>query len=384
MDIIFNYLFTITELFNGDAYKVLLVIHFVFMYKYWKFFVEQKILLCITIFILYGFISTLFCLDKNVAFYEILNYVFGWSLPFFLGYTLRKNYNANKIVLTTLFIFSSLVLIGLFSYYGFFPEKFCTIRFSHDKTLTIGTWYRVLFAGKASMMFAISLTMLLFLKNINTNIKIALTLSSILFLIGIFLSGSRIYSANVVGLLFFIIIFYYYKKRNFKRSIIILATSLIIVLLCCTNNFVINRIKQLSITKDVSIVYRINMYKYAISTFKKYPIFGTGPAQATLKDEFLSVDTDVGRGGHLHSIYLSILANFGMLGLILFLLIIFYILKELVFTYKTTGDILSLSMIFAWICILLGDNFDTLLGGSYFASLYFLFTGLALRMKTFS
>ena len=223
--------------------------------------------LCINIGNFFGFISTLFCLDKNVAFYEILNYVFGWSLPFFLGYTLRKNYNANKIVLTTLFIFSSLVLIGLFSYYGFFPEKFCTIRFSHDKTLTIGTWYRVLFAGKASMMFAISLTMLLFLKNINTNIKIALTLSSILFLIGIFLSGSRIYSANVVGLLFFIIILYYYKKRNFKRSIIILATSLIIVLLCCTNNFVINRIKQLSITKDVSIVYRINMYKYAISTF---------------------------------------------------------------------------------------------------------------------
>ena len=384
MDIIFNYLFTITELFEGDVCKVLLVIHFIFMYKYWKIFIEQKILLYITIFISYGLISTLFCLDKNVAFYEILNYVFGWSLPFFLGYTLRKNYNANKIVFTTLFIFSSLVLIGLFSYYGFFPEKFCTIRFSHDKTLTIGTWYRVLFAGKASMMFAISLTMLLFLKNINTNIKMALTLSSILFLIGIFLSGSRIYSANVVGLLFFIIILYYYKKRNFKRSIIILATSLIIVLLCCTNNFVINRIKQLSITKDVSIVYRINMYKYAISTFKKYPIFGTGPAQATLKDEFLSVDTDVGKGGHLHSIYLSILANFGMLGLILFLLIIFYILKELVFTYKTTGDILSLSMIFAWICILLGDNFDTLLGGSYFASLYFLFTGLALRMKTFS
>ena len=378
MDIIFNYLFIIVELFDRDGYKILLVVYFILMYKYWKIFVEQKILLFITTFILYGFFSVLFCSNKHVAFYEMLNYVFGWGVPF-LGYTLRKNYNANKIVFTVLFISSFLILFGLFSYYGFFPEKICGIRFSHDNILTVGTYFRILFAGKTTMIFILSLTMLLFLKDINITIKIALTLSSVLFLIGIFLSCSRIYSFIVVGMIFLICMFYYYKSRNLRKSIIILLGSLIIVLICCANNFVINRIKQLSVIKDASIVYRINMYKYAISTFKQYPIFGTGPGQAVLRDEYSTVDTDSRH--YLHSTYLEILANNGIAGLILFLLIILYILKELSFIYKTTGEILSLGMIFAWISILLGDNFDTLLLHPYFASLYFLFTGLALRMK---
>ena len=115
--------------------------------------------------------------------------------------------------------------------------------------------------------------------------------------------------------------------------------------------------------------------------FKQYPLFGAGPRQAMLKDEYNEVITDIDKNGHLHSVYLDILANFGLTGLIIFLILILYILKELIYTYKTTNSVLALAVFFAWICILIGDIFDMTIKVPFVSSLYFWFTGLALRMK---
>jgi O-antigen ligase len=382
MDIILNYLFIILRLFSDDGTQILLAVYFILMYKYWHLFIKEKILLVTLIFLLYGTVLSLFCDNKNYAFSDILKYIYGWCFPFFLGYTFRSKYDTHKLILATVYIFATLIFIGFFSYMGYIPEKPLGVRFCHDNILTVCTWQRVHFAAQTAFMFVVSLTMLLFLENINKFLKVILVLVSFVFVLGILLSGSRIYYGAITVILFIITVFYCYKSKNFKKILPFLLCSLLLAIVVCSNNETIkNRIKKISVTKDVSIVYRINMYKYAISVFKQYPLFGAGPRQAMLKNEYNKVITDIDKNGHLHSAYLDILANFGLTGLIIFLILILYILKELIYTYKTTNSVLALAVFFAWICILIGDIFDMTIKVPFVSSLYFWFTGLALRMK---
>ena len=380
MDIFFNYLFIILRLFSDDGTQILLAVYFILMYKYWHLFIKEKILLVTIIFLLYGTILSLFCDNKNYAFSDILKYIYGWCFPFFLGYTFRSKYDTHKLILATFYIFATLIFIGFFSYMGYIPEKPLGVRFCHDNILTVCTWHRVAFAAQTAFMFVVSLTMLLFLENINKFLKVILVLVSFVFVLGILLSGSRIYYGAITVILFIITVFYCYKSMKLKNILsVLLCLLLLAIAVCYKNETIKKRIKNLSVTKDVSIVYRINMYKYAISVFKQYPLFGAGPRQAMLKNEYNKVITDIDKNGHLHSAYLDILANFGLTGLIIFLILILYILKELIYTYKTTNSILALAVFFAWICILIGDIFDVTIKSPFVSSLYFWFTGLVLK-----
>lgn len=382
MELIFNYLFSIIEQFGQDGYKILLAVYFLLMYKYWKLFIKEKILLSTITFILYGLILSCFCIDKNRAFDEMLGYIFGWTLPYFLGYTLLKKHNKEKIIFTTMAIFAVLIFIGLFSYYGFLPEKFWGIRFCSDNQLRICT-FRVTFAAKATFMFIISSTLLLFYKNNTKLTKLCLYTFTILFFIAILLSGSRIYYGVTALISFFIFAFYIYKTRKVKPT---LYFSLIAIVCCSyvyfSNPNIKKRIQVTSTTKDISIVTRINMHKYAIDSFKKHPLFGLGPSQSTIQEEFSRIKKEKNKEQwHLHSIYLDTLSDFGLIGLLLFLLIIFLVIKNLFIVYNQYYSAFVLALIFAWIAILIGDYVDTVLADPFLSSLYFWFTGFALSKR---
>ena len=76
--------------------------------------------------------------------------------------------------------------------------------------------------------------------------------------------------------------------------------------------------------------------------------------------------------------YFNILSDFGLIGMILFSGLIFYIFKRLFYVYKNKKSLLALALIFCWISILIGDNFDTILRGPRVAMEYFWMTGLVL------
>lgn len=382
MDLLFNFLFSIMEQFDGDGYKVLLVVYFILMYKYWKVLIQEKILILINVFILYGFILILFCDFRHAAFDTMLEYVFGWSLPFFLGYTVYNKQHINKFVLVFLSVFAILTFIGLFSYFGYIPKKILGMRLSLGNELRVGTYYRVLFAAKSTLCFVLSVTFLLFQNNITKKYKILLIIFMLLFFIGVLLSGSRIYLTVLALMIVIIMSFFVYKTKRIRPAVVLAVSliSIIFVFVFCSKLSISKRIEVSYISKDISISTRISMYKYSIALFKKYPLFGTGPRQATLREEFnkLKIDINCKPGVHLHSIYFNTLSNFGIVGLFLVLSVIFLILKKLVILYKKNNSVLVLAMIFAWICIVLGDIFDTLLGINFFASIYFWLTGLAL------
>ncbi len=378
MELFFNFLFSILEHFSQDGYKVLLCISFVFLvYKYWYLFIKEKILLLSLIFVLYGFLLSLFCSDTESAVKGMLDLSYGWVLALFLGHTLINENNKIKVLNVTFFVFAFLVFIGLFSYFGFLPEKYWGLRFAYENQLRIFT-HRVPFAARCELMLMVSITLLLFKKNLNKRYTLFLSIVTFFFLLGIILSGSRIYY-GVTGIMLFLILgFYYYKTRALKICLTITAIFILSIFIAyITNPELSRRIHKTSITKDISISSRVNMHKYGISVFKQHPIFGVGPAQATLMEEFSKVKMDKPHW-HLHSIYLELLANFGIVGLLLFLSIVFSILISLITEYLKDGSALKLAMIFAWFAVLIGDYADAVLENAFISSLYFWLTGLAL------
>ena len=382
MDLIFNYLFSIMEQFGQDGYKILLAVYFLLMYKYWKLFIKEKILLSTTIFILYGLILSCFCIDKNRAFDEMLGYIFGWTLPYFLGYTLLTKHNEEKIVFITMAVFAAFIFIGLFSYYGLLPEKFWGIRFCKYNQLRICT-FRVTFAAKATFMFIISSTLLLFYKNNTKFNKLCLCIFTILFFVAVLLSGSRIYYGVTALISFFIFIFYTIRTKNFKPMLyFFIIASIGCSYIYFSNSDIKERVNATSTKTDMSIVTRINMHKYAINSFKKHPLFGLGPSQSTIQEEFSKIEKEKDKEQwHLHSIYLDTLSDFGLIGLLLFLLIVFLIIKNLFIIYYQHNSVFVLALILAWIAILIGDYVDTVLADPFLSSLYFWFTGLALSKQ---
>lgn len=376
---ILNYIFAIIQYFNEDAWQLVLIISFILSFKYWNILKTEKILLGITTFILYGLILTSFVQDiPRAVEEEIYVLVVGWLLPFILGYSISDKMKKKSIIITALIIFTVFVFLGILSCYGVIPEKIIGIRLSLNGYLKICSVWHIQFAGRCILMLMISVTVLLFDKISDKKRIIFLVLSVILY-IGLLLSCSRLYFL-VSGILLIVIFSFYIYKTKYLKFFVLSAITILILATAVykTTPLIQQRVLKTSLTEDISIVTRINMYKYAISLFRQYPIFGVGPCQATIRNDFFKLKTDGIQHTHLHSIYLNILAGFGIIGLLIFFYIIFNILRRLFVIYNKEKSIPALAMIFAWTAILIADSFDCVLKDAFASALYFWITGLVL------
>ncbi len=381
---ILNCIFTISQYFSQDVFNITLVLSFLFALKHWNSLISENILIAISSFVLYSLVYTYFVQNVQASMVnEVYIYTMGWLLPFILGYCVTENKHKQNIILINIYILAFLVIIGFFSCSGILPEKFFNMRFSEEGILKINAIWHVPFAARSLLILLVCFTFSIFSHNIKKNLKILLFVFSLIFYIAILLSTSRLYF--LIATIFIIIIFciHIYKIKKFKLLIYLLTTlTLIFVISYFTIPSFKNKIKKTNINTDISIITRINMYKYSIELFKKHPIFGIGPGQAVIQNSFFELETDGLPHTHLHSAYLHILANYGIVGFIIFLYIIVYILYKLYIKYKETKSIIAFSMLFVWIAVLLAENFDFVLKNYFTATLYFWFTGIALSSKT--
>ncbi len=376
-----NYLFSILQYFSQDVFNITLIASFLFSLKYLKKLKIEPVLHAITVFILYGLILTAFVTDVPGAMKEeIYIYTVAWFLPFILGYCLTEEKHKKNIVLINICIFVVFILAGFLSYFGILPEKFLGIRFVYENMLKINYRWHVPFAAKCNLILTVSFTVALF-SQFNKKLKILLVIFSFLIYFAILLSSSRLYFIISTFLFFIIYIFYIYKTKSFKFINFISMLFVLAIIFLSVYNYLPtfkNKLNNTDISSDLSLVTRINMYKYSFEMFKKYPVFGIGPAQATIQPDFYKLKTDGNVHTHLHSIYLHILACYGIIGLIIFLYIVCLILFKLYCKYKKNNSVFALAMIFAWTALLTADCFDFVLKNHITASLYFWFTGLAL------
>jgi O-antigen ligase len=197
--------------------------------------------------------------------------------------------------------------------------------------------------------------------------KLLMLILSILFLLGVFLSYSR---ASWLGLILAMGIFIAIILRI--RFIYLLATTVLICGILFTFWFqILDRLEKnnqdssanlshhitsiTNISTDASNVERLNRWSSAIEMFKEKPVFGWGPgtyqfqyAPFQLERMRTIISTNTGDVGNAHSEYLGPLAEQGLQGLLLFILLTIAILYSGFKLYNRSIDknvrILALSV----------------------------------------
>lgn len=132
-----------------------------------------------------------------------------------------------------------------------------------------------------------------------------------------------------------IILFFPKYKIKYKKILLLLVFAIPIHLFQYLNNFEKIPVLQrfLYITKDLSTVERINLYKYAINEFVRHPVIGIGTN---------------GLYAYPHNIFLEISAENGIIGLLLLLLLIFYVVK-LIKKYNYENILIKQLMVYSFV-----------------------------------
>lgn len=380
---ILNYIFSVGINISHIIGYIASILAFLFIYKNWEYIKHEKILTLIILFLVYGFILACFSKYKKSGFEEMFNYLASWIFPFVLGYSVGDKNNKEKIIKVYIITFAILLIFSILSYYGLFFESIAGRYLSFKgKVLKAFMWH--ISCGAICMLtFCFTFIHLILKPSLSNNQKLFLSAISILSLVSLFLTGSRTYYVAGTTTIFLILVFCIYKRKNFIRPITILGISaLIIIGLYSFNPFMQKRIQNTDIKHEGSITDRILAYKVCYKILQEKPIFGCGPKQSVKHPVFIELSKTT-TAIHLHSMYLNIVSDFGFVGFILFCCMIFYILKSLLLKYKEEDSLLALCMFFAWISVLLGENFDTNLRGPKVAMDYFWLTGLILSNISF-
>ncbi len=384
IELVLNYIFSAGIIFSHIIGYIISALVFLLIYKNWNYIKKDKTIFFITAFVVYGFIWVFFTDYKKDALEDMFNYLSSWLLPFILGYYIVDKSQKEKLIKIYITVFTIVLFFSVLSYFGLFYQEIAgsmlAIKGEHLK----GLLWHISCGAMCVLLSCFTLIPLLFKENLSKKHKIFLFLLTMFFMVCLFLSGSRGYyiAGGITYLL--ICVFYIIKTKKFLIPLtIFLLCAVVVIVLFSNNKFMQSRIHNTSITKEWSLTNRIDSYKVALVIIKDNFIFGVGPRQSVKQTEAYNqihvYQSNESR--HLHSMYLNVFAEFGFVGFVLFFCIIFLILKNLFLEYKRENSILALCMIFAWISLLIGDSFDTVLRGPRVAMDYFWLSGLLISKK---
>ena len=221
----------------------------------------------------------------------------------------------------------------------------------------------------------------------NKFIKNLFVLSLIIFFIGLYFSYTR--AAWLSILIALIIYFLFYFKIKFKWLVGLVIIPLIFIFLNFTEiSFLVQkndaehttenfseRLESMSnISSDASNLERLNRWNSAVKLFLKRPFWGWGPGTYSFvyapfqsSKDLTIISTNFGDGGNAHSEYLGPLAEQGLIGFIINLLLIsflfiytglFYIRSENLY-YKNLTLVIILSLTTYFSHGLLNNYLDT-------------------------
>lgn len=384
IELILNYLFSVGIIFSHVAGYIISGLAFLLIYKNWNIIKKDNTIFFIIAFLIYGFVWILFVNHQKEAVEEMFTYLTSWLLPFVLGYYIVNKNQKENIIKVYISVFTIVLLFSILSYFGLFYERVAGLPLAIKGMHLQGFLWHISCGAMSILLSCFTLIPLLFEKSLSKGKKIFLFLLTIFFMICLYLTGSRGY--YIAGFMTYLFIFGFYivKTRNLKIPLLILLFCTILVAILFSNNkYMQERIHNTSATKEWSLTNRIDSYKSALVIFKKHFVFGVGPRQSVKQEDFyriMNVSKD-DSSRHMHSMYLTILSDFGAVGSILFICIIFLILKNLFLTYKRENSILALCLLFAWVSLLIGDCFDTVLRGPRVAMDYFWLTALIIKKK---
>ncbi len=374
-----NYLFATGIIFTHIAGYILSFASLLFFYKNRERLKQEKIFTAMCLFLGYGFVLAFFAEDKTSAFSEMFNYFASWVPPFVLGYYITDKISKYKVLMLYFAVFTIVAVLSVLAYYGLFYKQIFNGHFAGEGLyghVNALIWH-ISLGAICVMISGISLIFLLFKPDLSNKKQILLSIFSIFWIIVLVLTGSRGY--YIAGFITYcmIFIYYIYKFKKIKIPLAVISVSIILAgIIYFTNPYIRQRLKNTSLNSESSVTYRLSAYPIAFEIFKKAPLFGVGPMQTVNRNEIQNSNLVASR--HLHSLYLNLITQFGLIGFALFGYLIFQILKRLYDVYSRENSLFALAMIFAWMSLLIGENFDTILRGPRVAMDYFWITGLIL------
>jgi O-antigen ligase len=286
--------------------------------------------------------------------------IFGWTI-FGAHYS-----HSEKVRLTMLALFATIppLVFGLFKLYVFHTKNYLEINsvghVNHSATYIC-------------IIFGVTLAFLLFKqKNMLIN-RFAMFFLSIFLLLGILISQSRIIAFISIFLIIFLIIL---SKQSKKIK---LSLMFFLILICMSVIYFKLPIveKQLTYQKNHSFISARDMvWRTSIEISRINPILGIGNGNwknIGLNDIRSSIEA---RGepfypekyslkdGHPHNIYLAYLVDRGIIGILTFLIFLFFWLKELINSLKNLhlkrkNNFLAFNSFVAWVVIFIGGIFNT-------------------------
>lgn len=344
--IFLSFIFTFTSLpfmslgsiSTSDKFLLILLIYAVIILNISKLLALPSNLIILLIFWLsFNFISTINAENKYVALAFSLNYlVQGLLLVVFI--ILFRKYNELKVTLLKLFYcFSVLVsFIALIEYFYFYEIRKYLVLFRQKNY----EYERVssLFDNPNHLGVFLSIMFLIGLHFAFTENSKKMIAGNIVIFIALLLSGTRM--ALVAVIIGFLIYLYQTSKykENFiknKKKIILIIISLISILIVLTVSdsnrlgTTIEGLKENNLTEVTG--NRSYIWSAAYQIFKQAPYIGVG--NGNFGQEVQSI---VGEAKTTHSLYISLLVENGLIGFVLFSIL-------LIFIWSKSNDIKNLN-----------------------------------------
>jgi len=334
-------------------------------------------------------ISVLFSVDLYHSQKILFQRYFFYAIFFWISYAVvsRSPRNIFYLVFSILVLGTTLGIGGLVDYFRFSPERLFSV-FSRGVNLSV------------YLCFFIPFGLVLFLSKTKKSFKVLSLVSIVLLYLVLVLHASRTVWIIIIPVLLTVC----FLK---DKKVFLLFLTLVIATMIFMPNFQKDRVKTLlyvfeapasNEAKDPgkqpyfgerieSLYQRIDLANSAIAIFIKHPIFGSGPGMfEKLHKPGPRCDPHI----HVHIMYLEILAEMGLVGLLAFSIIIFIFFRKFTHYFKfwlknnSPGNSIfmgaGLAIFTALIC---NFGISSILVGFQDALMFWFFMAIAVNEKIF-
>jgi len=380
-----NYMFSILMPFTHIGGYLSCSFGVILIWSFYKKIEKEPLFLLISVFIVYGLILSIFSGQPSTGFSTMLGYFSHWFMPFVLGFSLLNPKYFKKIFWTFIIVFGSITFFSVLAYFHLFFPKIGKDFYLVNEGLLKGLRSHIALGALCLLSSFLVLTQALLRKEISAGKRLNLFMLFLFFVFALFLTGSRTYYISAVISYLCFGIFWVVRTRNWR---LLASGAAVLAVILCAYFFapVVKERIQRTTSQDSNIQERVSLYKVAISEIKTRPFFGYGPGQGIKQLEFfemLPADMkNVSRHPALHSFYLNFAADFGIIGFLIFVGILYFIFCGLDKSFYCGDDFLvsvGAGLLWGLVGILIGEMFDTLLRGPGVAMEVFWLTGLVFR-----
>ncbi len=179
--------------------------------------------------------------------------------------------------------------------------------------------------------------------------KIFISLSSVIILISLILTGSRATILGITAALIVMFIFTKGKKQSAYAFTAVIAAA-VIISISVPDLQLLQKNTSLS---DMSLIHRIKLWENAWEMFTLHPVVGVGAKHFKF---YNTLDS----GSHAHNLYFNTVAQLGIVGFISLASLFYLIIKSLK-AYNNRESLLWTAALGAFIIVLVNGIFNTTL-----------------------